>query len=61
LICKDRKDSEYALTDTFSINLAFTSKRLKIKLTNAVQKETKQENDQTHKAVEEDRKIYLQV
>jgi len=61
LICKDRKDGEYALTDSFTINSAFTSKRLKIKLTAAVQKETKQENDQTHKAVEEDRKIFLQA
>jgi len=34
---------------------------LKLKLTAPVQKETKTENDQTHKAVDDDRKIFLQA
>jgi len=61
LICKDRKDGEYLATDTFNVNGNFTSKRLKIKLTGAVTKETKQENEQTHKAIDEDRKLFLQA
>ena len=44
-----------------SLNLDFSNKRTKFKLTYAVQKETVQETEQTHSAVDEDRKIFLQV
>jgi hypothetical protein len=37
------------------------NKRLKLKLTSAVQKETKEENQETHKSINEDRRLYIQV
>ncbi|XP_070565487.1 cullin-2-like [Ptychodera flava] len=46
---------------TFLLNTDFTNKRTKFKITTAVQKETPQEVEQTHNAVDEDRKLYLQA
>jgi len=45
----------------YSLNSNYTNKRLKLKLTGNLQKETKQENEATHKGIEEDRKLYLQA
>jgi len=45
----------------YSLNNSFTNKRLKLKLTTSLQKETKQENTDTHKSIDEDRKLYLQA
>lgn len=45
----------------FELNTAFTSKRLKLKIASALQKETKQENEETHKAIDDDRKLFLQA
>ncbi|XP_077979355.1 cullin-2-like [Glandiceps talaboti] len=46
---------------TFTLNKEFANKRTKFKITTAVQKETPQEVEQTHSAVDEDRKLYLQA
>ncbi|CAG8591155.1 13153_t:CDS:10, partial [Acaulospora colombiana] len=42
------------------LNMDFTNKRNKIKISSSLQTETPQENDATRKAVDEDRKLYLQ-
>merc|ERR1711902_113917 len=44
-----------------SLNLKYTNKRTKFKIAGTVQKETPQEVEATHHAVEEDRKMYLQA
>jgi len=46
---------------TFKLNMSYVSKRTKFKITTAVQKETVQEIEHTHSAVDEDRKLYLQA
>uniref|UniRef100_A0A673YYB4 Cullin-2 n=1 Tax=Salmo trutta TaxID=8032 RepID=A0A673YYB4_SALTR len=46
---------------TFSLNMSFTSKRTKFKITTSMQKDTPQEMEQTRSAVDEDRKMYLQA
>ncbi|CAG8659349.1 7851_t:CDS:2, partial [Acaulospora morrowiae] len=43
------------------LNMNFTNKRNKIKVSSSLQAETPQENDATRKAVDEDRKLYLQA
>jgi len=54
-------DNDYTSAHQFTLNKNFTNKRLKLKLTGALQKETKQENEQTHKGIEDDRKLFLQA
>ena len=44
-----------------SLNLKYTNKRTKFRIAGTVQKETPQEIEATHHAVEEDRKMYLQA
>ena len=44
-----------------SLNLRYTNKRTKFRIAGHVQKETPQEVEQTHQAVDEDRKMYLQA
>jgi cullin 2 len=46
---------------TFTVNNHFSNKRTKLKITTAVQRETTQEVAQTHTAIDEDRKLYLQA
>ncbi|KAJ3584080.1 hypothetical protein NHX12_014576 [Muraenolepis orangiensis] len=55
----DKEDIE--LESTFSLNMSFTSKRTKFKITTSMQKDTPQEIEQTRSAVDEDRKMYLQA
>uniref|UniRef100_A0A4W3HMC9 Cullin 2 n=1 Tax=Callorhinchus milii TaxID=7868 RepID=A0A4W3HMC9_CALMI len=45
----------------FSLNMNFSSKRTKFKITTSMQKDTPQEMEQTRSAVDEDRKMYLQA
>ncbi|KAG8573519.1 hypothetical protein GDO81_012440 [Engystomops pustulosus] len=45
----------------FSLNMNFSSKRTKFKITTPMQKDTPQEVEQTRSAVDEDRKMYLQA
>ena len=46
---------------TISLNLKYNNKRTKFRIAGTVQKETPQEIEATHHAVEEDRKMYLQA
>ncbi|KAK3750420.1 hypothetical protein QZH41_016979, partial [Actinostola sp. cb2023] len=56
------KSEEEELSNcTFWINMNFTSKRTKLKITSAVQREAPQESEQTLVSVDEDRKMYLQA
>lgn len=44
-----------------SLNLKYSNKRTKFRIAGTVQRETPQEVEQTHHAVDEDRKMYLQA
>ncbi|KAM4907743.1 cullin-2 isoform 2-T4 [Sylvia borin] len=55
----DKEDIE--TESTFSLNMSFSSKRTKFKITTSMQKDTPQEMEQTRSAVDEDRKMYLQA
>jgi cullin 2 len=48
-------------TSLISLNLKYSNKRTKFRIAGTLQKETPQEVEATHHAVEEDRKMYLQV
>ena len=52
---------QLSASSTISLNLKYTNKRTKFRIAGTVQKETPQEVEATHHAVEEDRKMYLQV
>jgi hypothetical protein len=56
-----QKDNEFLPTTEFALNHNFSSKRLKIKIAGSLQKETKQQTDETYKGIDEDRKLYLQA
>ncbi|XP_031728283.1 cullin-2 isoform X1 [Anarrhichthys ocellatus] len=57
----DSQKEEIETESTFSLNMTFTSKRTKFKITTSMQKDTPQEMEQTRSAVDEDRKMYLQA
>ncbi|CAF98768.1 unnamed protein product, partial [Tetraodon nigroviridis] len=57
----DSQKEEIEIESTFSLNMNFTSKRTKFKITTSMQKDTPQEMEQTRSAVDEDRKMYLQA
>uniref|UniRef100_A0AAZ3PF45 Cullin-2 n=1 Tax=Oncorhynchus tshawytscha TaxID=74940 RepID=A0AAZ3PF45_ONCTS len=57
----DSQKEEIDTESTFSLNMSFTSKRTKFKITTSMQKDTPQEMEQTRSAVDEDRKMYLQA
>uniref|UniRef100_A0A673YWF5 Cullin 2 n=1 Tax=Salmo trutta TaxID=8032 RepID=A0A673YWF5_SALTR len=57
----DSQKEEIDAESTFSLNMSFTSKRTKFKITTSMQKDTPQEMEQTRSAVDEDRKMYLQA
>ncbi|MBN3286560.1 CUL2 protein, partial [Polyodon spathula] len=61
MINHDSEKEEVEAESTFSLNLTFTSKRTKFKITTSMQKDTPQEIEQTRSAVDEDRKMYLQA
>ncbi|XP_031562580.1 cullin-2-like [Actinia tenebrosa] len=57
----EKSEDEEMANSTFWINSNFTSKRTKLKITSAVQREAPQESEQTLVSVDEDRKMYLQA
>ncbi|RXM97256.1 Cullin-2 [Acipenser ruthenus] len=61
MINHDSEKEEVEAESTFSLNMTFTSKRTKFKITTSMQKDTPQEIEQTRSAVDEDRKMYLQA
>eukprot|EP01121_Diplochlamys_sp_Union-15-3_P014839 TRINITY_DN4792_c0_g1_i2.p1 TRINITY_DN4792_c0_g1~~TRINITY_DN4792_c0_g1_i2.p1 ORF type:complete len:316 (-),score=32.95 TRINITY_DN4792_c0_g1_i2:85-999(-) len=56
-----KKSEGNDLTDEFSLNMSFTSKRVRFKITTVLQAETPQQSAETRKVIEEDRKLYLQA
>uniref|UniRef100_A0A8B9L0U5 Cullin-2 n=1 Tax=Astyanax mexicanus TaxID=7994 RepID=A0A8B9L0U5_ASTMX len=61
MINHDSQKEEIEAESTFSLNMSFTSKRTKFKITTSMQRDTPQEMEQTRSAVDEDRKMYLQA
>eukprot|EP00795_Rhopilema_esculentum_P014441 gene14441-5499_t len=61
ILCKNPKKAAEFSDCTLTFNEEFSNKRTKFKITTAVQKESKQEEEQTHSAVDEDRKMYIQA
>ncbi|KAJ8396093.1 hypothetical protein AAFF_G00021660 [Aldrovandia affinis] len=61
MINHDSEKEDIEAESTFSLNMTFTSKRTKFKITTSMQKDTPQEMEQTRSAVDEDRKMYLQA
>ncbi|KAG9355181.1 hypothetical protein JZ751_000019 [Albula glossodonta] len=61
MITHNSEKEEIEPDSTFSLNMNFTSKRTKFKITTSMQKDTPQEMEQTRSAVDEDRKMYLQA
>uniref|UniRef100_A0A8C5FHR3 Cullin 2 n=2 Tax=Gadus morhua TaxID=8049 RepID=A0A8C5FHR3_GADMO len=61
MLTHDSEKEDIEPESTFSLNMSFTSKRTKFKITTSMQKDTPQEMEQTRSAVDEDRKMYLQA
>uniref|UniRef100_A0A8D2LCY8 Cullin-2 n=1 Tax=Varanus komodoensis TaxID=61221 RepID=A0A8D2LCY8_VARKO len=61
MINHDSDKEDVDVESTFSLNMNFSSKRTKFKITTSMQKDTPQEMEQTRSAVDEDRKMYLQA
>ncbi|XP_068094700.1 cullin-2 [Hyperolius riggenbachi] len=61
MINHDSEKEDVELDSIFSLNMNFSSKRTKFKITTPMQKDTPQEVEQTRSAVDEDRKMYLQA
>ncbi|KAG9337445.1 hypothetical protein AGOR_G00143450 [Albula goreensis] len=61
MVNHDSEKEDIEAESTFSLNMTFTSKRTKFKITTSMQKDTPQEMEQTRSAVDEDRKMYLQA
>jgi len=61
ILNKTPKEATTLSNCVFTLNNEFTNKRTKFKITTAVQKESAQETEQTHAAVDEDRRMYIQA
>jgi cullin 1 len=61
VLTSNPEDVKYEAGTTFSLNYNFKSKKIKVNLNIAVKSEQKQEAEDTHKTIEEDRKLLIQV
>ena len=61
MINHDSEKEDIDAESSFSLNMNFSSKRTKFKITTSMQKDTPQKMEQTRSAVDEDRKMYLQA
>jgi len=61
LMDPDDETMEIEKTHKFSLNKNFKSKRSKVNINIAVPQQVKEESDNTHKSVEEDRKLAIQA
>ena len=61
VLSKNPKGKDVNPTDTFSVNLNFSHPKYRIKINQIQAKETKQENQQTHERVAEDRNYETQA
>jgi cullin 1 len=67
ILCKARvllpspEDAKAAPGTSYALNYNFKNKKVKINLNITVKSEQKTESDETHKTIEEDRKLLLQV
>uniref|UniRef100_G1Q7G7 Cullin-2 n=1 Tax=Myotis lucifugus TaxID=59463 RepID=G1Q7G7_MYOLU len=61
MINHDSEKEDIDAESSFSLNMNFSSKRKKFKITTSVQRDTPQEVEQTRSAVDEDRKMCLQA
>jgi len=61
LLKKKPEGKKIELTDEFSLNRGFISKRFRFKITTVLLGETPQQNAETRKLIDEDRKLYLQA
>ncbi|KAJ1073618.1 hypothetical protein K5549_021452, partial [Capra hircus] len=61
MINHDSEKEDIDAESSFSLNMNFSSKRTKFKITTSMQKDTPQKMEQTKSAVGEDRKMYLQA
>ncbi|KAF7721987.1 Cullin-2 [Apophysomyces ossiformis] len=57
----EASDSKLSAESEIGLNMSFTSKRTKIKISTAAQGESQQETQATRKAIDEDRRMYLQA
>jgi hypothetical protein len=60
-LLRTNAQEQYEASSEFSLNQGFVSKRLKNKIAGGLQKETKQQTDDTYRGIDEDRKLYLQA
>eukprot|EP01087_Luapelamoeba_hula_P016964 TRINITY_DN5286_c0_g1_i1.p1 TRINITY_DN5286_c0_g1~~TRINITY_DN5286_c0_g1_i1.p1 ORF type:complete len:750 (+),score=121.38 TRINITY_DN5286_c0_g1_i1:207-2456(+) len=61
ILVKEPRAKALAPTDVVTLNVKFQSKRLRCKIPNALQKETKEENKETHQHITEERTLFLQA
>jgi cullin-4 len=61
VLTKHPKGREVGPTDTFTVNLAFTDPKYRIKINQIQLKETKEENKETHERVYQDRQYETQA
>nr|XP_012419379.1 PREDICTED: LOW QUALITY PROTEIN: cullin-2-like [Odobenus rosmarus divergens] len=61
MINHDSEKEDIDAEPSFSLNMNFSNKRTKFKITTSMQKDTPQEMEQMRSAIDEDRKMYLQA
>jgi cullin 1 len=61
VLLQEPESATYSKDTKFSLNYDFKNKKIRVNLNVAVKSEQKQEVDETHKTIEEDRKLLMQV